>query len=426
MARYAGVRKNNIKIISDQAFACSDYSIVELPLKLEHVSSNELIANYRLRDGEFVSKYDKKPAAGIRLALVGNYGDACGIATYSKFLFEELVELVPNYKIFAERNEIIDLADQKIPQDKIEFCWKRGESLSELADKITAYDPDIVLIQHEFGIWSNARYWLAFLTCLSNYRVIVTLHSTFPNHQDKIVYEAPIAEAIIHLQGAKDNFEKDKRLNTKVHLIPHGCYPIFDQKKLWNNYKSQHTFIQQGFGFQYKNFEASIRATAILKETYPDVFFTALFSESPHNKIGHQLYYNELLSLIQDLGVSENVALIRGYQPDKVIDTYLRSNQVAVFPYLAIPGHEVFGASGAARLAMSAGIPIITSNIPHFSDLPTIKVDTAGQMAQELDKLFLNESLKTEQIKIQNQFIQANSWKEMAERYALVFENPPE
>jgi glycosyltransferase involved in cell wall biosynthesis len=422
MTRFAGVKKGNIHLLSDSAFSCPDLSTVSIPESLSHIPGAEMIANYRLRDGSFISKYGKKEAKDLRLAIVANYGDSCGIATFTKSLLEELTLLVPNYRIFAERNDNPDWSSRNIDKSKIIPCWKRGEPLSELVSAIKEYDPDIVLVQHEFGIFPNARHWLSLLTQLNVYRVIVELHSTFPYHQDKIIFEGAIEEAIVHLQGAKDNLEVDKGLNIKAHLIGHGCYPIVDQSRLWNNYRSENTFVQAGFGFKYKNFEDGIRAAALLKGTCPNVFFTALFSESPHNKVSHQVYYNELIALIEELGVQDNVAIIRGFQSDKTIDTYFRSNQVAIFPYQETPGHRVFGSSGAVRLAFATGLPTITSIIPHFSDTPSIKATGANQLAEELGKLFASETKRSEQIERQNQFIAANSWQNVAREYLAVFE----
>ena len=422
MKRYAGIRDNNICIISDSIFLNDEMRVAEVPKELDGISNEKLMAEFKFKGCEFKSKSTAKSAGELKVALVANYGGQCGIATYSKFLFNELVGKVNDYRIFAEKLDKPEAGLQNIDETKVIQCWKRGESISELVAEINKFDPDVVSIQHEFGIFPNARHWLSLMSQLSEYRVIVTMHSVFPTHTDKTIYEAAMPEIIAHLQGAKDCLENEKKVNGKVYVIPHGCYPITNQSKLWDNYKSKHTFIQSGFGFQYKNFAASIKAAAILKPKYPDVFFTGLFSESPHNTYGHQAYYNELVSLMDSLNIQNNVAIIRGFQPDSVVDTYLRSNAVGVFPYIEVPGHKVFGASGAARLAMAAGIPIISTSIPHFSDIPTIKADTAEDIANELDKLFSNPVLAKKQVETQNAYIKENDWEKTAKRYIGVFE----
>src|ERR1700686_1354773 len=214
------------------------------------------------------------------------------------------------------------------------------------------------------------------------------MHSIFPNHLDKTIVEASMPEIVVHLEAAKQCLMKEKNINAKIYVIPHGCYPLENNPQLWNIYKSEHNFLQVGFGLKYKAFEDSIIAVSLLKEKYPDIFFTAIFSEAPNSKYEHEIYYQELVKLIEQLNIKENVGIIRGFQSDTCLDAYFRTNKVAVFPYKSSGIHFVYGASGASRMAMSKQIPVITSSIPHFSDLCSIKADTPEDIAKELEKLF--------------------------------------
>jgi glycosyltransferase involved in cell wall biosynthesis len=422
MVRFVGVKNNHICLVSDKPFDHEGLQILEVPFELSDIRARDLIVNCRVKDSKIKCKNFQKSADQLKLALVGNYGTKCGIGTYSKFLYDELTKYVGDYKLFIETQDKYEIENPQISDNKIIACWKRGEKLSELIDEIKKYDPDIVLFQHEFGLWPNARYWLSMISQLSDYRIIVVMHSVFPNHQDKIIYEASMPEIIVHLDGAKKNLENDKNINANVYVIPHGCYPIVNQNKLWDNYKSPHTIIQQGFLFRYKGWQLSLKAIAILKEKYPNIFFTGLCSESPYAKIDHQIYYNELMLLVDKLGVNDNISLIRGFQSEIILDTFYRSNKIAIFPYVSSLEHAVFGASGAARLAMSKGLPVITSSVNHFSDLNTIKADTPEQIAKEIDKLFCSEELIKQQIEKQNNFINENSWENIAKRYIEIFE----
>jgi O-antigen biosynthesis alpha-1,2-mannosyltransferase len=427
MARFVGIKHDRICVVSDNLFNNDGLDIVEIPSELSHISPTELIANCCIRNGKIKYKNLQKPAKELKVALVGNWKMRCGIATYSEHLWPEIAKHIGEVKLFIEHNDIstgniYQLGDQILSENQVSVCWKRGEPLQDLVKGLQDYDPDVILIQHEFGLWSNARHWLAMMTELSDYRIIVVMHSVFPEHQDKIIFEAAMPEIIVHLEGAKNNLENVKKINAKVHVIPHGCYQAGDQKKLWNNYKSQHTFMQQGFLFRYKGWGLAFETVALLKNKYPDIFFTGLCSESPYAAWEHQAYYNELMDLATRLNIKENIAIIRGYQSDEVIDAYSRSNQVAIFPYVSSPEHEVFGASGAARLAMSKGLPVITSSVNHFSDLDTIKADTPEQIANELDKLFSDPSYVKQQIEKQNLYIEEYSWANIALQYIKVFE----
>jgi glycosyltransferase involved in cell wall biosynthesis len=427
MPRFAGIKDGQIRIISNNIFSCSDFQIIELDEQLENVPVQELITDYKFKNGKIVNHHSSKNIKEMKIALVGNWKMRCGIATYSENLWAHVVDKVGDYKLFIEDvNNFVGapnvIGDMIIPDDKMVACWKRGESLQNLIDELKAYEPDIIWIQHEFGLWPNAGYWLSMMSQLSDYRVIVTMHSVF-HHRDKTICEAAMPEIVTHLQGGCDVLKLEKQVPGKVYMVPHGCDPCVNGEKLWNFYKSEHTFMQFGFGFRYKGWENCIKAVALLKEKYKDVFFTGLFSESDYNAVEHHLYYNELMDLANKLNVKENIAIIRGFQSDTTLDSYLRTNQVILFPYISHPAHEVFGASGAARLAMSKAAPVITSSVNHFSDLPSLKADTPEEMSLLLSKLFFDKKFCKEQIEKQNIYLSENTWEKVALKYISIFEN---
>ena len=425
MARFIGVKHNRICVVSDNIFNNSGLEVIELPPDLHHLSPAELMTSCSIRNGQVIYKHRKKPIGQIKLALVGNWKMRCGIATYSENLWPEVAKHVGDFKLFIEKNDIptgdiYQFGDSFLDESQVVSCWKRGESLKELIKELKEYAPDIIWIQHEFGLWSNASYWLSMMSQLSDYRIVVTMHSIF-HHKDKTIVEAAMPEIVSHLEGGRKLLQEEKGLTSKIHVIPHGCYK-FDNERLWNFYKSERTFMQFGFGFRYKGWENSIRATAILKEKYPDVFFTGLFSESPYAKLDHQVYYTELMDLVNELGIQENVALLRGYQSDEVLDSFLRTNRATIFPYVSHPNHEVFGASGAARMAMSKGLPVITSSVNHFSDLPTLKADTPEEMAKALETMFTVSSAREKQLETQLSYLNDNTWEKVGLRYIEIFE----
>ncbi len=426
MVRFVGVKDNYICVVSDSSFTDETLQVIEVPAELSHISPTDLITNCIIKNGQIRCKSSHKPTNQLKVALVGNWKMRCGIATYSEHLWPQVVKYIGDYKLFIEKNDlptgdIHQIGDQMIPDSQVVACWKRGESLRPLIKELKEYHPDIVWIQHEFGLWPNASYWLAMMNQLSDYRVIVTMHSVF-HHRDKTIIEASMPEIVVHLEGAKKLLQEEKGLSAKVSVIPHGCYD-YNGERLWNTYKSQKTFLQFGFGFRYKGWENAIRATALLKEKYPDIFFTGLFSESPYAKTEHQMYYNELMRLVDELGVRENVSILRGYQSDAALDSFLRTNQATIFPYISHPEHEVFGASGAARMAMSKGLPVITSSVNHFSDLPTIKADSPEEIAQALENLFTVSGAKEKQIQAQISYIQENTWEKVGLRYISLLED---
>lgn len=427
MAKFAGIKDGRICVVSNTPFNNKDFKIIEIPPEFDQLSSQDLIADYKFLDNQIVNKSFVKPTYQLKIAFVTNWGMKCGLATYAKFLYPEIIKHIGDFKLFVEQHDnyvhnILEVGEYLIPSNRVSACWKRGESLAQLIKEIKEYNPDIILVNHEFGLWPNARYWIAFCSQLSNYRLIVTMHSNY-RHKDKTIVESCIPEIIVHLDSSKTLLKEEKQLSSQIYVIPHGCFPCTDKTKLWNYYKSEHTFVQFGFLFRYKGFEKSIKAVSLLKEKYPDIFFTGLCSESPFAKIEHDLYYQELSELIEQLGLQDNVGLVRGFQSDNVIDSYLRTNKAAIFPYVSNKEHECFGSSGAAPYTMNKAIPVITSSIHHFENLPSIKADSPEEIAKELDILFSDWKVVQNQVDKQNQYLEENSWANVALKYIEIFRN---
>ena len=428
--RFVGVRKGSIYLVSSSPIISHDpqVEVLEVPADLQEMPKAQLVRDFRVHNGQLRPRRHARsvvPAQKLKLAFVGNWKMRCGIATYSESLLPHVAQHFNDFKLFIEKNDsptgpINSIGNVIIPQDKVQACWKRGEPLDALARAIKEYDPDVVWIQHEFGIWPNAGYWLSLMGQLSNYRTIVTMHSVF-HHRDKTIVEAAMPEIIVHLDGAKQVLQVEKGITSPIHVLPHGCAPVDSTDLLWNFYKSDHTFMQFGFGFRYKGWEKCIQAAAILKKKYPDVFFTGLYSESPFNLTDHQLYFDDLQHLITELDLQNNAAIIRGYQSDVSLDSYMRTNQAVVFPYVSHPQHEVFGVSGAARLAMSKVAPVITSRVNHFSDLPTMKADSPEEIADALDQMFSNYLARKEQVEVQLEYLKENTWEKVALRHVQLF-----
>ena len=425
--RFLGIKNDIICVVSDSAFLNSEFNSLELPKEFSNLSNKEIIENLFIRNNKIYNRKTFLDLSNSKVAVISNFRMRCGISTYFENLFPHFLKNCKDFKLFIEKNDIktgdiFKLGELSLSTKNVSECWKRGESTLDLIKSINDYNPDVIVINHEWGLFPNAKIWLSLLTQLSKYKIVVIQHSVYPKHLDKTICEAAMPNIIVHLDGAKSALI-DKGISAdKINVLQHGCYPIVSKNQLWNFYNTKNRFIQSGFGFKYKNFEDSIRATHLLKNKYPDIFFTALISESPYNRVGHQQYFDELFKLIQDFNLEENVGIVRGFQEDSVIDSYLRTNKVAVFPYKMDSENVCFGSSGAARQAMSKHLPVITSSIHHFSDLPTIKANTPEQLASAIDTIFSNEDAVIKQLQIQEDFINKNNWENISNQLVSIIE----
>lgn len=359
--------------------------------------------------------FSRERMDGMRVAVVCNWGDACGIATYSKYLIDALRPRVGELRIFSERRDQTD--DEEIQ------CWTRGGSTSTLVNELVKYQPDVVLIQHEFGIFPKATHWLKVLEALDVHGIpyAVTLHSVY-EHLDKTVCTAAIKNVIVHTEQGKQCLRRLGHTQN-IEVIPHGCIQYPHTPELWNITKTPYAIIQFGFGFDYKGVENALRAIALLKdqqpEKYADIHYLYLCSESPHVASTIQNYYYTLIRQAEEFGVSDNVVILRGFQDEKILNNYLRTYKLAIFPYATNPMNRVHGASGAVRIAMANEIPIIVSRSLMFDDMEGVlpRVATPEELSQKIDQMFSDSVYRASVIDAAKSYVERNSWERVAGRY---------
>jgi glycosyltransferase involved in cell wall biosynthesis len=422
--RYALIDETRIISLSDHPLIGAEKgSLIEIPAALESLSSDALIARYIVMGGAFVESGKVQKASTLRCAIISNFAQQCGVAEYGQKLFRQLIPMVNDFHFFIEEvshpTTSLSSLDGVDLSGHLTVCWKRGESLSRLAKEVIAYNPDIVLINYEPGIFPTSRYLLSLMSQLDRYPTFAIVHSVFPGHRDKLVSLSSFKNIVVHLGKAKTFL--DETLTANVSVLAHGCNDL-DGTRLWNVYRSKHTLLLSGYGLAYKGVEDAIQAVALLKPKYPDVFFTCLFSETSPDNTEHRVYYERLIKVVDELALHDNVAVLRGYRTDIVLDSFYRTNRVALFPYKSSEEHRVFGASGSARLAMSKGVVVVSSSIPHFSDLPTIKAENVEGLAKAIDELWSDEKMEKEQLMKQAEYLKANSWKKCAERLVEIIE----
>lgn len=368
--------------------------------------NNDVIGGY-LNKGKNMSKN--------HIAMICNWKQHCGISTYTEYLVKSLRNMGNKVTILSE------ISAGAIKDDNAIYCWKRGESLKGLCQKITDVNADFYIVQHEFGIFPNACYFLQLLQKLNNYPYAVVLHSVY-EHLDKTICSSAIKNIIVHSEQAKGVLKDLKHNHNKIFVLTHGCIENDKQVELWNIFKNPYTIIQFGFGFHYKGVDRAIKAIHHLKTNdskFANIFYCYLCSESQFNKNIHDSYHDDLLELITNLDLLDNVAIIRGFQDEQIIKNYLSTAKLAIFPYVMNDDNVVYGASGAVRFAMSCNIPIIASDSHLFDDLEGVipRPKDHLELANEIDSIFSNDKKKTLILDSIRNYRQKYSWDNCAKQY---------
>jgi len=358
----------------------------------------------------------------LKIALICNWGDRCGIANYTTHLLGSLRSKVSEIKIFAE-----EIADSDPVQDKeagVVRCWRRGTSMISCIRQIIEWKPDLVFIQHEFGIFPKATHFLKMLEMLEPLPYVMTMHSVY-EHLDKTICTAYIKNMIVHSEEGKASLHRNGHLNN-IHVIYHGCVEYSDHSELWNIFQNDYSIIQFGFGFNYKGVDVAIDAIDHLRRShdkFKDIFYCYMCTESPHTRVIQQDYYNYLSDKVNALGLHENVVIMRGFLSEKYISNFLRTAKLAIFPYKNDLHNTVYGASGAIRNAMANAIPIIASDCHLFDDVQNVvpRIGTHIQLADEIDKILSNSEYRQGLVQRNLRYVHENNWNATADKHVEIF-----
>lgn len=161
---------------------------------LENLIGNKLPKNIIEENNLITHKKD----SDIKVAIICNWKDKCGISTYSEYLHKELSKKVKETKIFSE------ITTDKTGEDEnfVDRCWKRGEDISDLSKKVLEWNPDFIIIQHEYGIFPNAFRFMQLMQNFQHIPYAVVMHSVY-KHLDKVVYSECAKNIIVHSNNAK-------------------------------------------------------------------------------------------------------------------------------------------------------------------------------------------------------------------------------
>jgi glycosyltransferase involved in cell wall biosynthesis len=126
---------------------------------------------------------------------------------------------------------------------------------------------------------------------------------------------------------------------------------------------------------------------------------------------------------IEDLNLHDNAVIIRKFQTEQMIKNYLRTAKIAVFPYVGDPKNIVYGASGAIRVAMACGAPVIASSCHQFDDLEGVvpRPTDFVELADEIDEMFSNEAHKKDVLAKSERYIDENTWDICADKYISLY-----
>ncbi|CAN5381406.1 glycosyltransferase family 4 protein [soil metagenome] len=319
------------------------------------------------------------PLASIeRIALIGNFlPRRCGIATFTTDIYRALESRFPDIEVDVwamndgtNRYDYPDAVTGSIDADN-------PESYRDAAKEIEGSNPDLVWIQHEFGIFggSAGEYLLPLLdrmTC----PVVATLHTILanPDVDQRRVMDALIARCqsliVMAEEGRRiliDTYDADPET---VSVIPHGipdrAFGSTDTMKERLGLTGHDVILTFGLLSKGKGIETMIAAMPAIVAKFPKTLYVVLGATHPHT-IQHEgeSYRDQLKAQADTLGVGDNIRWIDAFVETAEVLDYLEAADIYATPYL----NPAQITSGTLAYAVGLGKPVVSTPYIHAREL---------------------------------------------------------
>jgi glycosyltransferase involved in cell wall biosynthesis len=320
--------------------------------------------------------------ANLKIALVSTFPPrACGLATFASDLAEALQGAHPAADVgivALQREEEFHQQGSQLPV--VEGPLTRVTRVIDIeandtdsyrrAAKVTNEWADVVMIQHEFGIFGgeDGEYLLEFVSTLT-VPFIITLHTVLPTfscHQQQVLKELcaqASATTVFTTTALRLVCDQGIVNEAQVTVVPHGAPEvIYDTHPVDAKADLQMVdrFVLSSFGLVStgKGLELAIEALPETASQIPNVHLIIAGRTHPDvvRREG-EAYRESLHKLAFDLGVSERVTFIDGFLSIDVVAGLLAATDIFVTPYVNLD--QIV--SGALTFAIASGCPVVST-----------------------------------------------------------------
>lgn len=318
----------------------------------------------------------------MKLALIGTYPPTrCGIATFTSDVSASLL----GAGIDVEIVRVLPDGSGRLPalsSDPVgAFVLADRACYADVARLVNSGGFDIVLIEHEFGIFGGVSgEHILDLTSRLDVPYVVTFHTVLPKFSDA---EARVMHGLCSEAAAVTVFTSTARelmlaqrlvALSKVRIIAHGApvemySPNPDGKAVRRSLGLPAAArVASTFGLlsEGKGIEIAIAAIAALPAELSDVIYVVAGRTHPGvvRRQG-EVYRQRLEQLTEQLGMSERVVFIDRFMDVKEIADLLSISDVFVTPYRGV--NQIV--SGALTFALAAGRPVVSTPYRYACDM---------------------------------------------------------
>jgi len=326
----------------------------------------------------YFSTFEEEEQALVdKIVFVSTWNVNCGIATYTRYLLDNLDIMVPD-----------SFGINPINQGILKY-----QSIGRLTH-----------LQHEFGIIPEPPKIKNQETAKA-VKLIITWHTVSKHTEDAIKeYESnyDVVAHIVHSEYVRHTINTSKDIWT----IPHGSMLIPEMKKedarrlLGIDIDIPIGFV---FGFQSgdKNYSRLISAAK-------NTGLHLIISGAPHNVATSIHIPND-----------KNVTFINRFLVENEVNLYAQASDILLFDYAA---KDHFSVSGAMHRIIGAGKPVICSDVKHFSDVEHGYDCLKFKDQKGLEKCIISAFENSEQLSLAAlECANRTSWKNVAKRHMDIY-----
>lgn len=373
----------------------------------------------------------------MRFAAIGTFVPRqCGIATFANDLCAAICEELQDenacqYLALNDRSEGYSYPSRV----RFELRQEQPADYRLAADYINIRNLDLLLVQHEYGIFGgpSGRHLLTLLREVSM-PVVTTMHTVLrrPDEVQRNITRELVERSeriVVMAQRAKEILQEVYSVPAeKLVVIHHGIpdVPFVDPAFYKDQFNVEGRKVVLTFGLLSpgKGIEYVIRALPELVDEHPDLTYIVLGATHPHIKRQNgEQYRHELQRLAADLGVLENIVFEDRYVRLEELCEFLGVADIYVTPYL---GEDQI-VSGTLAYALGAGKAVVSTpysyaaemlaegrgRIVPFRDSPAIAREIGWLLDHEVERQAMRKSAYL--------FMRDAVWSEVARQYLDVF-----
>ena len=359
-----------------------------------------------------VARPERRPAkARTRLAIVSTYAPRrCGIATFSEDLRVALASAAPEVSVSICA---VERAELEFP-DEVDTVIRTdvADDYRIAARRMAATGVDVVLIQHEYGIFGgpDGAHVLVLADELTRLGVpyLVTLHTVLshpsPGQAATVRALSERAAAVTVFSPTATRLLADNAIVPpgKVILVPHGAPEVlYDEATAVAESPALRAALAGAVGRPMvatfgllgpgKGIETAIEALPSVAREHPNMRYIIAGATHPEQVRLHGERYREALQQqVAELGLTDNVVFVDDFLSETDLAALLRRTDVYLTPY---PNREQIS-SGTLTFAIAAGSAIVSTDYHYAKDMVSddmgavVPVNDPGAISDALAGLF--------------------------------------